>query len=88
MLDPGGIVGAVASAVRISIPSTSSVGTLVDFFRESAGLLVLDNCEHLISGCAALVDTLLTRTDGLSILATSRHPLNAAGEVVRKLYPL
>src|SRR5205807_9362961 len=44
-------------------------------------LVVLDNCEHLIRGCAELVDGLLTRCPNLRILATSREPLHVAGEV-------
>jgi non-specific serine/threonine protein kinase len=42
--------------------------------------LVLDNCEHLIEGCAVLDDALLRACPGLEILATSRAPLRIAGE--------
>jgi predicted ATPase len=43
-------------------------------------LLVLDNCEHLIEGCAVLDDALLRACPGLEILAISRAPLRIAGE--------
>jgi predicted ATPase len=43
-------------------------------------LLVLDNCEHLLRDCTSLVNTLLAGCPRLSILATSREPLGAAGE--------
>jgi predicted ATPase/DNA-binding CsgD family transcriptional regulator len=43
-------------------------------------LVVLDNCEHLIEECAALVDTLLRSCPELKILATSREALGVAGE--------
>ncbi len=43
-------------------------------------LLVLDNCEHLIDGCAALAAELLRGCPQLRILATSRQPLGVSGE--------
>jgi len=51
-------------------------------------LLVLDNCEHLIERCRTLVDDLLAAAPRLSILATSREPLQALGETVLRLPPL
>src|SRR5438067_72799 len=43
-------------------------------------LLVLDNCEHLLDGCAGLVHELLTRCPNLHVLTTSREPLGVTGE--------
>jgi len=43
-------------------------------------LLVLDNCEHLVEGCAALAEALLRACPNLRILATSREVLGLAGE--------
>ncbi len=52
-------------------------------------LLILDNCEHLLSGCAALVETLLLRGSfDLRLLVTSRQPLGVPGEVVWRVPPL
>jgi predicted ATPase len=45
-------------------------------------LLVLDNCEHVISACAEMVQQLLEDAPGLRILATSREPLEIAAEAV------
>ena len=44
-------------------------------------LVVLDNCEHLIDGCARVAESLLGSCPRLRILATSREPLHIAGEV-------
>ena len=44
-------------------------------------LLVLDNCEHLVDGCAQLVGRLLVANQATSVLATSREPLGVPGEV-------
>ena len=51
-------------------------------------LLVLDTCEHLVDACAELAESLLQAAPGLRILATSREPLNAAGEQVYPVAPL
>jgi predicted ATPase len=45
-------------------------------------LVVLDNCDHLLECCRAVVDNLLAAAPRLSILATSREPLRAAGETL------
>jgi predicted ATPase len=50
--------------------------------------LILDNCEHVRDEAAALVDIILARAPGVSILATSREPLGVAEEVVFPLGPL
>jgi predicted ATPase/DNA-binding CsgD family transcriptional regulator len=44
-------------------------------------LVVLDNCEHLIRGCAEAAECLLRGCPNLTILATSREPLGVPGEV-------
>lgn len=45
-------------------------------------LLVLDNCEHLVTACARLADALLTHCPNVQILATSREALGITGERV------
>jgi len=44
-------------------------------------LLILDNAEHLIDSCASLVEVLLRRCVGLTVLVTSRERLGIAGEL-------
>jgi predicted ATPase/DNA-binding CsgD family transcriptional regulator len=53
---------------------------LVDFLCSRNLLLVLDNCEHLVSACASLVNSLLQACPDLRILATSREALGIAAE--------
>ncbi|MFG2960413.1 ATP-binding protein [Streptomyces sp. NPDC048291] len=48
-------------------------------------LLVLDNCEHVIAGASALVQTLVSRSKELRVLATSRAPLGLTSESVYAL---
>ena len=54
---------------------------LTDYLRSKELLLILDNCEHLLSACAQLVTTLLQACPYLCILATSREALNIPGEL-------
>jgi DNA-binding SARP family transcriptional activator len=51
-------------------------------------LVVLDNCEHVLDAAAELVDALLVGGSTLSVLATSREPLEVDGEQVVGLTPL
>ncbi|MEW2086717.1 NB-ARC domain-containing protein [Streptomyces sp. NPDC005283] len=55
---------------------------LCDHLRDARSLMVLDNCEHILDGCAALTDRLLRAAPGLRVLATSRQPLGVYGESV------
>jgi predicted ATPase/DNA-binding SARP family transcriptional activator len=52
---------------------------------QSPGLLVLDNCEHLIEAVAELVVYLISATPDLRVLTTSRAPLAIAAERVYQL---
>lgn len=51
-------------------------------------LLILDNCEHVVDAAARLVEHLLERCPGLTVLATSREPLGVPGELLRPVEPL
>ncbi|MFD3615775.1 BTAD domain-containing putative transcriptional regulator [Streptomyces sp. NPDC058676] len=51
-------------------------------------LLILDNCEHVVEAAARLVEELLERCPGLTVLATSREPLGVPGELLRPVEPL
>jgi predicted ATPase/DNA-binding SARP family transcriptional activator len=64
------------------------VTRLVDQFGGAPGLLVLDNCEHLLGGAAELADVLLRRCPELSVLTTTREPLAITGEASYRVGPL
>ncbi|MFE5854160.1 BTAD domain-containing putative transcriptional regulator [Streptomyces sp. NPDC056500] len=61
---------------------------LVEHCSRRHMLLVLDNCEHVVQAVATLAQRLLEECPGLTVLATSREPLNVAGELVRPVEPL
>jgi predicted ATPase len=62
-------------------PSSSPVNTLLRFIGDRPMLLVLDNCEHLPDACATLAAALLSACPALTLLATSREPIRAVGEI-------
>jgi predicted ATPase/class 3 adenylate cyclase/DNA-binding SARP family transcriptional activator len=79
--DPGLVRQTVASALGVREESGRPLAaTLTDYLRSRSLLLVLDNCEHLLSACAGLAEELLRGCPGLRILATSREGLGIAGE--------
>jgi len=61
---------------------------LLERFRASSAVVILDNCEHVIDAAAALAVRLLDAAPGVRILCTSQVPLDIDGEVVFELAPL
>jgi predicted ATPase/DNA-binding SARP family transcriptional activator len=79
--NPDFIPQAIAQAIGIhEMPGQQVIDTLGAWLRSRAVLLVLDNCEHMIDACAAIVETLLRVSPGLTVLTTSREPLRIDGE--------
>jgi len=86
-------VAAVDDAVAAVFSLTARAGqstrdTLVEFLRGKQLLLVLDNCEHLLEGAAALAGVLQRSCERLVILATSREGLGIEGERLVPVPPL
>ena len=69
-------------------PEVPYARSLVLHLASRRVLIVLDNCEHLLSACAALVKNLLAGCPGVSVLATSREGLALPGEHVYAVPPL
>lgn len=61
---------------------------VVEALRDRPAILVVDNCEHLIDAAAAYIDELLLALPDLTVLATSRRPLELDGERVFAVPPL
>ena len=80
-----------AVAAVFSVTARAGQGTreaLVEFLRSKQLLLVLDNCEHLLDGAAALAGALARSCERLVILATSREGLGIEGERLVPVPPL
>ena len=79
--DPTLVTETVASALDVrQEPDRLLATTLTSFLRGKNLLLILDNCEHVVSACARLAETLLRSCPRLRILASSREALGIAGE--------
>ena len=74
---PTAVMGALGLR---EVSGRAPVDTLAEHLRQSCALVVLDNCEHLAPACSELAERLLQACPSLTILATSRAPLGAAGE--------
>jgi predicted ATPase len=86
--EPRLVPTALASALGLAIASDDPTQSIVQFLSRRDMLIVLDTCEHVIEAAAILADALLKGTSGIHILATSREPLRANGEWVKRLPPL
>jgi predicted ATPase/class 3 adenylate cyclase/DNA-binding CsgD family transcriptional regulator len=75
---------AVAVIRALGLPDqrgSSTMDMLLRFVGDRRMLLVLDNCEHLLDACAALVVGLQGGCPAVRVVATSREPIGVAGEV-------
>jgi len=81
LTDPELIPQTILSGIGISEqPNKAPLEIMKEYLHEKKVLIVLDNCEHLISASAQVVNTLLNAALGLRILASSREALGVKGE--------
>ncbi|HVN68424.1 MAG TPA: helix-turn-helix domain-containing protein [Candidatus Binatia bacterium] len=79
--DDSALVDAVADAIGVrDAGSRPLLETLLGYLKNKSLLLILDNCEHVVSEAASFVDALLAACPDVRVLATSREPLRTAGE--------
>src|SRR5215469_1125255 len=79
--DPGSLLGAVCMTLGVEERDQDGLAErLARILRPQHRLVILDNCEHLASACAALSASLLGTCPRLAILATSRQRLGVPGE--------
>ncbi len=84
--EPALVVKTVASALGVpEQPGRSLMETLMDHLSSKSLLLLFDNCEHLLSACAQLANTLMRGCPRLRILATSREQLGIANELTYRV---
>ncbi|WP_338764489.1 winged helix-turn-helix domain-containing protein [Massilia sp. METH4] len=69
-------------------PGVDPASPLVAHMRERPVLLLLDNCDRVVAAVAALAERLLGAVPGITIVATCREALRAAGERVQRVEPL
>jgi predicted ATPase/DNA-binding SARP family transcriptional activator len=96
-----GVVGVWLARLETAVTAADVLDTVVGAFdvpggedalferlRGTAGLVILDNCEHLLDDAAAVAVRLLDAAPGVRVLCTSQVPLEVDGEAVFELEPL
>src|SRR5215469_8365870 len=79
--DPSVVAQVVARRLDVpDSPGQDAATAIAEHVGERSMLIVLDNCEHLVTGAADLATQLLAACPALSILATSREVLGVDGE--------
>jgi predicted ATPase/class 3 adenylate cyclase len=77
-----GILGLPQGAAGSPLPN------LAAFLADKKTLLVLDNCEHLVTACAELADAVIRGCPGVVLIASSREALAVPGEHVCRIESL
>jgi non-specific serine/threonine protein kinase len=87
--NPDQVAQTVAQVLKLrDEKGRSMTETLVSSLTSKDALLILDSCEHVLSGVSPLVSTLLWQAPNLRILATSHERLGIQGEEVFPVPPL
>jgi len=87
--DPDVVPTTVAAAPGLHLPTGAvSAERIANALGSQHLLLVLDNCEHVIDAAAGVAEALLRTNAGLHVIATSREPLGAEGEIIYRVPPL
>lgn len=89
LTDPSYMVGEIATVFGIrGHPTHPLLDVLVQELSTKAALVVIDNCEHLIGEAASVVRAMLEGCPMIRVIATSRAPLQLAGEQIWPVEPL
>ena len=85
---PEHVASAIAQELDITpLEGETAKGALERFLARKHGLVVLDNCEHLLPA-APVVGDLVQAGEALTVLATSREPLRLKAEQCYTVSPL
>ena len=89
VVDPTEVRAAVATGIGLpGQVGDRPLAAIVRALKDQRALLVLDNCEQVSSGCRELVGSLLSSCPTVTVLATSRIPLDLPAEQVFAVPPM
>ena len=87
--DPTEVPTAVATGIGLTGPlGDRPLAPVLRTLRDRQALLVLDNCEQVAAACGELVASLLAACPTVTVLATSRIPLEMPAEEVFAIPPM
>ena len=75
----------IADAVGMQFATADVIAELVTFLARRSVLLVIDNCEHVLSAAAEVVDAIVDHCPAVAVLTTTREPLHVVGERIVRL---
>jgi predicted ATPase/DNA-binding CsgD family transcriptional regulator len=81
LADPGLVAGALLESLGAG-SSQSPLRAAVEHLRQESALVVLDCCEHVLGAARGAAEALLRGCPFVTVLTTSRSPLDADGELV------
>jgi predicted ATPase len=70
-------------AGRLGLPEQSGgsqLDAVLTHLRDRQLLLILDTCEHIIDAAAIFAEAIITEAPSVTVLVTSREPLDVTGE--------
>jgi non-specific serine/threonine protein kinase len=85
---PGQVADAVAAALGVAAGDEAGWPPVLGHLRRRELLLILDTCEHLVDAVGEFADTVLRGAPGVTLIVTSRQPLDVPGEHALPLLPL
>jgi predicted ATPase/class 3 adenylate cyclase len=84
--DEDAVPTAICDAMRLAVnPGRPALEALLDALVLQDVLIMVDNCEHLIGGCAKTAEAIVRRCPRVHLLATSREPLGIGGETIYRV---
>ena len=84
--DPSMVASEVLESLQLEErPGKTALESLVEVLAKQVRILILDNCEHLIEGCAVVADSIARHCPKVRLLMTSREPLRIDGEVIYRV---
>lgn len=87
--DPDVLGSAIKNACGLAdVSARADIQVVAEFLADKQLLLLLDTCEHMIDAVRELATTLLEAAPGLTILATSRQPLQLPEEHLVVIPPM
>jgi predicted ATPase len=79
--DPAAVPEAVAAVLGITQqPQMTLADSVAATMEGRSRLLIFDNCEHVLDAAADIIEAILTRSDAVKILSTSREGLRVDDE--------
>jgi predicted ATPase/DNA-binding winged helix-turn-helix (wHTH) protein len=85
--DPDLVITSILLMLGLPAQADDPMPALLAHLRDERMLLILDNCEHVISAAAPLAAAIFHAAPQVHILATSREALRVEGEQVHRLAP-